>query len=132
MKEVIAVIRQNRINQTKKALVDVGLPAFTGKRVMGRGRKPVDFEVLNAINEDPERGAEILPTISQGGRLIPKRMLSIVVPDNRVKDVVNTVIDVSKTGKPGDGKIFIMPVEEVVRVRTGETGESAVDEMKGN
>jgi nitrogen regulatory protein PII 2 len=132
MKEVVAVIRANKINQTKKAMVEAGLPAFTGSRAMGRGRRPVDFEVLEAINQDPALGAEILPTISQGGRLIPKRFLSIVVPDEHVETVVKTLTRVNQTGSPGDGKIFVMPVSEVIRVRTGEAGDAAIDEMQGN
>jgi nitrogen regulatory protein PII 2 len=129
MKEVLAVIRANRINQTKSALVDAGLPAFTGMAALGRGRRPVEFEIIEAINNNPTRSAEILPTLSQGSRLIPKRLVSLVVPDHRVPDVVQLLIKTNKTGKPGDGKIFVLPVGEVYRVRTGETGEQAIDEM---
>ncbi|MFH1139470.1 MAG: P-II family nitrogen regulator [Pseudomonadota bacterium] len=130
MKEVMAVIRANRVNQTKTALVDAGLPAFTGLAALGRGRKPVDFELLEAINQDPVRGAEVLPTLSQGGRLLPKRIVFLVVPDDRVPEVVQLLIKANQTGKPGDGKIFVLPVMEVYRVRTGEAGEQAIDEMK--
>lgn len=129
MKEIIAIIRPNTINQIKDALVEAGLPAFTGHKALGRGRRPVDFEILAAINQDPSQGAEILPTISQGGRLIPKRMLSIVVPDERVPEAVETIIKVCSKGQPGDGKIFVLDVKDVVRVRTGETGSEAIDEM---
>ena len=129
MKEVMAVIRANKINQTKRALVDHGLPAFTGMSAVGRGRQPVDFEVIQAINDRPESSAEVLPILSQGGRLIPKRIISVVVPDQRVPEVVQLIIKNNKTGKPGDGKIFILPLNEVIRVRTGETGDRAIDEM---
>ena len=129
MKEVYAIIRPNCINQAKKALVAAGLPGFTGFKALGRGRRPVDFEILAAINSDPAQGAEILPTISQGGRLIPKRCISIVVPDERVPDVIETLISVCQTGQPGDGKIFVLPMLGVVRVRTGETDDKAIDEM---
>lgn len=131
MKEIMAIIRANKINQTKKALVDAGLPGFTGMAAAGRGRRPVDFELLEAINEDPSESAEMLNTISQGGRLVPKRLLSIVVPAEKVQSVVDVLIKVNKTGSPGDGKIFVLPVDEVMRVRTGEEGAAAIDEMKG-
>ena len=129
MKEVMAVIRANRVNQTKTALVSAGLPAFTGMAALGRGRKPVDFEVLEALNQDPGRGAEVLPTLSQGGRLIPKRVISLIVPDSRVPEVVQLLIKANQTGRPGDGKVFVLPIMEVFRVRTGEAGEQAIDEM---
>jgi nitrogen regulatory protein PII 2 len=129
MKEVMAVIRANKINQTKSALIDAGLPAFTAMAARGRGRRPVEFELLQAINENPAQGAEVLPTLSQGGRLIPKRLISLVVPDERVSEVVQILIKTNQTGKPGDGKIFVLPVSEILRIRTGDTGLAAIDEM---
>ncbi len=129
MKEVFAIIRPNCINQAKKALVAAGLPGFTGFKALGRGSRPVDFEILAAINSDPAPGAEILPTIRPGGRRRPKRCLSIVVPDDRVAEVIETIMSVCRTGQPGDGKVFVLPVLGVVRVRTGESGDRAIDEM---
>jgi nitrogen regulatory protein PII 2 len=131
MKEILAIIRMNKINRTKEALVDAGYPAFTAFRAAGRGSRAVDFEVLQAINANPGVGAEVLPMLSQGPRLIPKRMISMVVPDDKVEDVIQTIIKVNQTGNPGDGKIFTLPVAEVIRVRTGETGPEAIDEMTG-
>lgn len=132
MKEVMAIIRQNMINQTKKALVEAGLPAFTAIRAVGRGRRPVNFEVMQAISAAPaDISADVLPSLSQGPRLIPKRIITMVVPDERVGDVIQLLIKVNRTDSPGDGKIFVMPVSEVIRVRTGQTGADAVDEMKG-
>lgn len=131
MKEVIAIIRPNKINATKKAMVEAGLPAFTGARCMGRGRKPVEFELLKALDGSGEDTADVLPSLAQGGRLIQKRMLTIVVPDERVAAVVDVLMHVNRTGQPGDGKIFVKPVLDVARVRTGETGAAAVDEMQG-
>ena len=61
------------------------------------------------------------------GRLIPKRMINVIVPDKLVKTVVNTMIRVNKTGRSGDGKIFVMPVSESWRVRTGESGDEVLD-----
>lgn len=131
MKEIIAIIRPNKINATKKAMVEAGLPAFTGARCMGRGRKPVELELLKALDGSGEDSAEVLPGLAQGGRLLQKRMLAIVVPDDRVATVVDVLMRVNRTGQPGDGKIFVKPVLDVARVRTGETGVDAVDEMKG-
>lgn len=129
MKEVLAIVRVNKINQTKEALVAAGLPSFTAFRCLGRGRRPVDFEMLEALNKDPSMGSDVLPGLSQGARLIPKRMLSMVVPKERVKDIVDVVIKVNQTGTPGDGKVFVLPVTDVVRVRTREKGLDAIDEM---
>ena len=131
MKEVIAIIRPNRINATKKAMVEAGLPAFTGARCMGRGRKPVEFELLKHLEGSGENTADVLPALAQGGRLIQKRMLTIVVPDERVSAVVDVLMKANRTGQPGDGKIFVRPVIDVARIRTGETGATAIDEMKG-
>jgi nitrogen regulatory protein PII 2 len=131
MKEVMAVIRMNRINRTKEALVKEGFPAFTGTKASGRGHRSVDFEVMQAINENPKVNPEVLATLSQGPRLIPKRMISMVVPDERVSDVVSILTKENQTGTPGDGKVFVLPVDEVIRIRTEETGAAAIDEMKG-
>ncbi|MFP4084444.1 MAG: P-II family nitrogen regulator [Desulfonatronovibrio sp.] len=131
MKEVVAIVRANKINKTKEALVAAGLPSFTAIRCAGRGKRPVDFEMLEALNKDPSMGADVLPSLSQGARLIPKRILSMVVPGERVKDIVKVIIEVNQTGTPGDGKIFVLPVSDVVRVRTKESGLDAIDEMKG-
>jgi nitrogen regulatory protein PII 2 len=126
MKEIMAVIRMNKINQTKKALIDSGVSALTAREVLGRGKGLVDLSLLKGAEKGYE---EAVSQLGQSGRLIPKRMLSIVVPDEIVQRVVKTIIDVNKTGKSGDGKIFIMPVEDAVRIRTGETGGLAIDEM---
>ncbi|WP_028573640.1 P-II family nitrogen regulator [Desulfonatronovibrio hydrogenovorans] len=131
MKEVLAIVRANKINQTKEALVAAGLPSFTGSRCVGRGRRPVDFETLEALNRDPSMGTDVLPGLAQGARLIPKRMLSMVVPKERVKEIVEVIIKTNQTGTPGDGKVFVLPVSDVFRVRTREEGLDAIDEMKG-
>ena len=131
MKEVMAVIRMNKINQTKQALADAGFPAFTASRVMGRGSRPVDFEVTKALLDDAAPAPEALASLAQGPRLIAKRMLSMVVPDDAVAPLVKALIAANQTGNPGDGKVFVLPVDDVARVRTGETGAKAIDEMTG-
>jgi len=132
MKEVLAIIRMNKINATKAALVEAGFPAFTARKVMGRGRKALDEDLVKALDDGPLDSAEMLPMLARGPRLLPKRLITLVVPDDKVSQVVDTIIKTNQTGNPGDGKIFVMPVTDVVRVRTGETGETAIDEMAGS
>jgi nitrogen regulatory protein PII 2 len=125
MKEVLAVIRMNKMNETKRALADAGVASMTARKVIGRGKGKVDYMLLKGAEEGYE---EAINQLCPGPKLIPKRMLTMVVPDSKVKTVVDTVIKVNKTGAPGDGKIFVMPVSDAVRVRTGEHGDEALDE----
>ncbi|MCW5204304.1 P-II family nitrogen regulator, partial [Desulfobulbus sp. US4] len=69
---------------------------------------------------------EAAAVLGEKGKLYPKRVLTVVVEDDKVDDVVQAIIAPNKTGKPGDGKIFILPVADSVRVRTGESGEAAI------
>ena len=123
MKEIMAVIRMNKMNQTKVALAEAGIPAFVAHEGYGRGKGLVNQEVLDGAAAGNEEAIALLGT---KGRLYPKRVVSIVVPDTQVKDVVDVILSVNKTGNSGDGKIFVMPVSDSVRVRTGEDGESAI------
>ncbi len=125
MKEVMAIIRMNRINDTKRALAENGYSQFTGRKVMGRGRGPVDAAVAAGAKAGSE---EALALLGPAPRLFPKRLLTLVVPDDKVKGVVDTIIKVNRTGNAGDGKIFVMPLLDAVRVRTGESGDLALDE----
>jgi nitrogen regulatory protein PII 2 len=125
MKEVLAVIRMNKMNETKRALADAGIASLTARKVIGRGQGKVDYLLLKGAEEGYE---EAINQLSPGPKLIPKRMLTMVVPDSKVELVVKTVIEVNQTGAPGDGKIFVMPVSDAVRVRTGEIGDDALDE----
>lgn len=126
MKEIMAFVRMNMMNRTKKALGDVNVPSFTARECLGRGKGMVDFSVLRGA----ERGyEEAIAQLGQSQRLIPKRWLTIVVPDRLVGKTVETIIAVNRTGKAGDGKIFVLPVDEVYRVRTGESGDRALDEI---
>jgi nitrogen regulatory protein PII 2 len=125
MKEITAVIRMNKMNETKQLLADAGIASFTARKVMGRGRGKVDYRLLQGAAEGHE---EAICQLSPGPKLIPKRMITIVVPDGLVSTVVKTIIDVNQTGAAGDGKIFVGPVSEVHRVRTGEHDDAALDE----
>jgi nitrogen regulatory protein PII 2 len=126
MKEVMAIIRMNKINDTKRALAENGYSQFTGRKVMGRGRGPVDAAVAAGAKAGSE---EALALLGRSPRLFPKRLLTVVVPDNKVKGVVDTIIKVNRTGHAGDGKIFVIPLQDAVRVRTGESGDLALDEI---
>ena len=126
MKEVLAVIRMNKMNVTKRALSEAGIQSMTARKVIGRGRGKVDYLLLKGAEEGYE---EAINQLSPGPKLIPKRMLTMVVPDDRVETVVETVIKLNQTNSPGDGKIFVMPVLDAVRVRTGECGDAALDEF---
>jgi len=125
MKEVMAIIRMNKINETKRALVAAGIGSFTATgRVMGRGKGAVDFRILAGAQEGYE---EAIAQLGQGPRLVPKRIITLVVQEKKVKTVVDTIIKVNRTGNAGDGKIFVLPVLEAARVRTGEAGDDILD-----
>lgn len=124
MKEIIAIIRMNRMNETKVALEKAGVGSVTATgRVLGRGKGLVDFKILKAAEQGDETAVSLL---GDGPRLIPKRMLVIVVPDSSVKAAVEAIMASNRTGRPGDGKIFVLPCFEAVRVRTGENGEKVL------
>jgi nitrogen regulatory protein PII 2 len=125
MKEVVAVIRMNKVNQTKKAVADAGISSLHARECLGRGKGLVDFSLLKGAEQGYE---EAIAQLGSSQRLIPKRMITIVVPDSLVEKTVKTIIAVNQTGKAGDGKIFVMPVEESIRIRTGETGNDTLDE----
>jgi nitrogen regulatory protein PII 2 len=125
MKEVMAFIRQNKMNVTKQALTDAGISSLHAKECLGRGKGMVDFAVLKGAEAGYE---EAISQLGQSQRLIPKRMLSLVLPDKLVETAVQTLIKANQTGKSGDGKIFVLPVTESWRVRTGEDGDAVLDE----
>ena len=126
MKEVLAIIRMNKMNQTKQALADAGFSAFHARPVFGRGKGNVDFRILKGAEEGHE---EAISQLGPAIKLIPKRMLNVMVPDDKVASVVETIIKTNQTGHPGDGKIFVLPIEGSIRVRTGEVGDQALDEV---
>jgi len=125
MKEVVAFIRMNKINDTKKALAEAGIGSMNAKECLGRGKGLVDFKALAGAEKGYE---EAIAQLGQSQRLVPKRMVTIVVRDKLVTRTVNAIISSNKTGKAGDGKIFVLPVTEAYRVRTGEDGDLVLDE----
>jgi nitrogen regulatory protein PII 2 len=125
MKELVAIIRMNKMNATKRALSEAGIWSFMACKVMGRGKGKVDYMLLKGAEEGYE---EAISQLGPGPKLIPKRMLTCVLPDEMVAPAVRTIIETNQTGSPGDGKIFVMPCHDAVRVRTGESGDAVLDE----
>ncbi|MHB1404554.1 MAG: P-II family nitrogen regulator [Desulfitobacteriaceae bacterium] len=126
MKEIIAFIRRHQVPPTKKALEDAGFPALTIQSVEGRGKQ---YGIGGwAAELDPELNKVMKPQYASETRInwIPKRMLTLIVQDDEVEDVVKTITQVNQTGNVGDGKIFVCPLVEVIRVRTKEKGKDAV------
>lgn len=124
MKEIMAVIRMNMMNRTKQALTDAGIAAFFAREAQGRGKGLVNPALLEGAGKGFEEAAALL---GEKGRLFPKRVVSVMVNDHDVDTVISTIIAANQTGKPGDGKIFVLPVADAVRVRTAETGRKAID-----
>ncbi len=124
MKEVMAIIRMNMMNQTKKALAEAGISSVTARDALGRGKGIVDMELLKGVEKGYE---EAISQLGQSGRLIPKRILFMVLPNKLVKTAIQTIIRVNQTGKSGDGKIFVTTVLDAIRIRTGESGDEALD-----
>ena len=116
----------NMINPTKQALTEQNVSSITVTPALGRGSGLVDLNLLKGAEQGYE---EAISQLGQSQRLIPKRMLYIISKDKYVKKIVETIIRVNQTGKPGDGKIFVMPTTDSISVRTGEDGDSTLDEL---
>ena len=112
MKKVEAIIKPFKLDDVKEALNEIGIQGMTISEVKGYGRQKGHKEIY--------RGAEYVVDF------IPKIKIEIVVEASRVEEVVETIQNASNTGKIGDGKIFVFPVEQAVRVRTGEKGKDAI------
>jgi nitrogen regulatory protein P-II 1 len=112
MKKVEAIIKPFKLNEVKDALHEIGVAGMNVSEVKGFGRQKGHTEIY--------RGSEY--TVD----FLPKVKLEIVLPDSMVTQVVDVIVKSAKTGKIGDGKVFVSSVEEVVRIRTDERGEKAV------
>ena len=126
MKEIIAIVRMNKMNQTKRALAEAGIVSITARDALGRGKGLVDMQLLEGAEKGYE---EAISQLGQTQRLVPKRAIVLVVPDGLVEKTVTTIIKVNQTGKSGDGKIFVMPGSDAIRVRTGENGDAVLDDV---
>lgn len=124
MKMIVAIIRIDKMNETKAALSDVGAPSFTATgRVYGRGKGKYDAKVLEGVRQDQP---EAIALLGAEPRLRPHRLVTVVVPRKKVNDTIEALIEANCTGEAGDGKIFVLPMTEAIRVRTKETGEPAL------
>ena len=112
MKLVTIIIKPFKLDDVREALSDAGVHGLTVTEVRGFGRQRGHTELY--------RGAEYVVDF------LPKTRIDVAVTDDMLDDVIETVIAAARTGKVGDGKIFVTPLEQVVRIRTGETGEAAI------
>jgi nitrogen regulatory protein P-II 1 len=112
MRKVEAIIKPFKLDEVKEALNEIGIQGITVSEVKGFGRQKGHTELY--------RGAEYVVDF------IPKIKMEIIVADDQVAQVVDVIEEAAKTGRIGDGKIFVTPIDEVVRIRTGERGEDAL------
>lgn len=127
MKLILAVIRIAKMNETKIALSDVGLPSFTAMGVMGRGIGRGLGPTFQATLSNPENVDIIKQIKTEEPRLKSKRMITLVVTDDKKDLAVQTIIKVNQTANSGDGKIFVIEALDSVKVRTSEHGDITLD-----
>ena len=112
MKLIVAVLKPFKLDEVKEALKTLGVHGMTLTEAQGFGRQRGHTEVYRGAEYEVE--------------FVPKIRLEVVVDGAQVDDVANAIVDVAGTGKIGDGKVWILPVEEIIRVRTGERGADAL------
>ena len=112
MKLIVAVLKPFKLDEVKEALKTLGVHGMTLTEAQGFGRQRGHTEVYRGAEYEVE--------------FVPKIRLEVVVDDAQVDEVANAIVDVAGTGKIGDGKVWILPVEEIIRVRTGERGSDAL------
>jgi nitrogen regulatory protein P-II 1 len=112
MKKIEAIIKPFKLDEVKEALQEIGLAGITVIEARGFGRQKGHTELY--------RGAEYVVDF------LPKVKLEVIVPDDMVEKTVEAIVAAAQTGRIGDGKIFVLPVEDVIRIRTGERGPNAI------
>ena len=112
MKKIEAIIKPFKLEEVKESLDAIGIRGITVSEVKGFGRQKGHTELY--------RGAEYVVDF------LPKIKIEIVLPDEAVQQAIEAITAAAKTGRIGDGKIFVLPLEEVIRIRTGEKGEEAI------
>ena len=112
MKKIEAIVKAEKLDEVKDALNKVGIHGMTATEIRGFGRQKGHVEVY--------RGTEYKVAF------LPKIKIEVVVPDATIEEVTSTIINKAKTGKIGDGKLFLYSLEDVIRIRTGERGEAAI------
>ncbi len=122
MKEIIAIIRPKKVGPTKDALEKMGFPSITATAVIGRGKqRGIAGEIACDLPAELQGQGR-----SGGMKYVPKRLISLVVSDDEVESVVQAIVKINQTAQIGDGRIFICPIDNALRVRTDETGDSAI------
>ncbi|TEA77691.1 P-II family nitrogen regulator [Allopusillimonas ginsengisoli] len=112
MKQIAAIIKPFKLDEVREALADVGVSGLTVTEVKGFGRQKGHTELY--------RGAEYVVDF------LPKIKIEVVLPETMLETAIDAIIKAAFTGKIGDGKIFVMPVEQAIRIRTGESGADAL------
>ena len=112
MKKIEAIIQPFKVETVKEALHAISVQGMTVTEVKGFGRQKGIREVYRGMEYQVD--------------FLPKVKIEVIAPDEKVKDIVDTIMNNARTGRIGDGKIFVYPVTEVIRIRTGETGDAAV------
>ncbi|MET0509302.1 MAG: P-II family nitrogen regulator [Burkholderiaceae bacterium] len=112
MKRITAIIKPFKLDEVREALAGVGITGLTVTEVKGFGRQKGHTELY--------RGAEYVVDF------LPKVKLDIVIPESSLDSALDAIVQAARTGRIGDGKIFVTSVDEVIRIRTGDTGESAI------
>jgi len=112
VKKVEAIIKPFKLEEVKEALSNVGIKGLTVIEVKGFGRQKGHKELYRGAEYEIE--------------FLPKVKLEVIVPESELENVVEAIVSSARTGRLGDGKVFVSPVEEVVRIRTGERGEEAI------
>ena len=123
MKEIIAFIRTSKMNATKKILDELNVSSVTAMPVFGRGNQRGINPILAGI--EISNDAVVKGNIT-GMKFVPKRMLVIVAKDKEVDIIIDALVKVNKTGFIGDGKIFVCPTDDAMRIRTKESGDAAL------
>ena len=112
MKKIEAIIKPFKLDDVREALIEIGVEGVTVSEVKMLGRHAVHAAVSESGNYYSE--------------FMPKLKFEVVVPDNRVRRTIRAIVGKARTGRINDGKVFIVPIQEVIRIRTGERGEEAV------
>jgi len=138
MKEITVIIRRDKLAETKKMLDELGYPSLSIQSIDGRGKQKgaiCDNDLDPELPDNYCTSVKLTPTPSiyalehslpKVALFVPKRMLTMVVPDDVVSKIVKSIIKVNQSGKTGDGKIFVSPIESALRVRTGEKDGEAI------
>lgn len=138
MKEILAIVRMKKTGATKRALIDAGVAGFTAMRVMGRGKLVHDENVITPCKDilkgmapddviEENESEEQIVTFLDDTRMFPRRLFTILAYDEDVPRIVEAIMKANRTERgAGDGKIFVTPVTDSIRVRTGESGDAAI------